>query len=378
QTITWEIEVPTPVGLEGNYSYTTNLTDASCVPYFGGYLDLRTVIDAQPTPGVVGDVGVFNYLTSTPFNFFGEQQLGLGVTPHGFVLQGGTYDGTPWVAQSLPNPAAPNGLIAPFWADTEIVRVEGDPGAERGVTVASDPTAAIVEFDNLQMFGEPTQVLGDVQLQVLVETDPNGPDAWIVFGEPGFIPSDFSIGIEDLEGDRGLSIGDSIEDLWQAGNVICLDYEGPTFEPVVLSYDVTVDNDADLGVYTNQAEHTTDDPYAVTETASYDVEVIETPDAPVNLTPPTIEGDPVVGNTLTVVDDGEWDGVGLTFTYQWLADGEPIAGATESTYTLVADDVDAMVSVEVTATDIADQSATAESNEVGPVTLPPAPANVVP
>src|SRR5690606_10392138 len=226
QTITWEIEVPTPVGLEGNYSYTTNLTDASCVPYFGGYLDLRTVIDAQPTPGVVGDVGVFNYLTSTPFNFFCEHQLGLGVTPHGFVLQGGTYGGTPWVAQSLPNPAAPNGLIAPFWADTEIVRVEGDPGAERGVTVASDPTAAIVEFDNLQMFGEPTQVLGDVQLQVLVETDPNGPDAWIVFGEPGFIPSDFSIGIEDLEGDRGLSIGDSIEDLWQAGNVICLDYEG--------------------------------------------------------------------------------------------------------------------------------------------------------
>src|SRR5690606_29174498 len=78
---------------------------------------------------------------------------------------------------------------------------------------------------------------------------------------------------------------------------------------------------------------------------SNEVGPVTLPPAPVNLTPPTIEGDPVVGNTLTVVDDGEWDGVGLTFTYQWLADGEPIAGAIESTYTLVADDVDAMVSV---------------------------------
>ena len=45
---------------------------------------------------------------------------------------------------------------------------------------------------------------------------------------------------------------------------------------------------------------------------------------------PTIIGTPKVGTTLTG-DPGTWD-AGTSLTYQWLADGTPIGGATGLTY----------------------------------------------
>ena len=42
-------------------------------------------------------------------------------------------------------------------------------------------------------------------------------------------------------------------------------------------------------------------------------------------TPPTVSGDPKVGETLTA-RPGDWEGGGVEFSYQWLRDGEPIAG----------------------------------------------------
>ena len=45
-----------------------------------------------------------------------------------------------------------------------------------------------------------------------------------------------------------------------AGVTLCFDYTGPSFEPVTLSYEVTVQPNAKPGTYTNRAVHTTDDP----------------------------------------------------------------------------------------------------------------------
>ncbi|WP_280801107.1 carboxypeptidase regulatory-like domain-containing protein, partial [Aurantimicrobium minutum] len=69
---------------------------------------------------------------------------------------------------------------------------------------------------------------------------------------------------------------------------------------------------------------------------------------------PVITGVPAVGKTLTVVP-GVWtpavasSGAGM-YTYRWLADGAPIAGATKSTYVVTAADASAgaEISVEVT------------------------------
>ena len=65
---------------------------------------------------------------------------------------------------------------------------------------------------------------------------------------------------------------------------------------------------------------------------------------------PTISGTAQVGETLTVdtTDIDDADGMsGAVFSYQWLANGAEIAGATSDTYTLVADDVGKAIKVKV-------------------------------
>ena len=69
---------------------------------------------------------------------------------------------------------------------------------------------------------------------------------------------------------------------------------------------------------------------------------------------PTITGTARVGETLTVDTTAISDADGLDnvgYSYQWLADDTEIAGATDPTYTLVADDVGKAIKVQVTFTD---------------------------
>jgi len=66
---------------------------------------------------------------------------------------------------------------------------------------------------------------------------------------------------------------------------------------------------------------------------------------------PEVSGTLAVGQELSV-DPGEWDADPdeITYTYQWLRDGAPVADETGDTYTLGEDDVDTVISVAVTAT----------------------------
>lgn len=70
---------------------------------------------------------------------------------------------------------------------------------------------------------------------------------------------------------------------------------------------------------------------------------------PAALTPPTITGTPQPGQTLSV-NPGTWiDADGATFTYQWLRDATPIAGATGPQYAVALADVGTDLIVRVTA-----------------------------
>jgi hypothetical protein len=71
---------------------------------------------------------------------------------------------------------------------------------------------------------------------------------------------------------------------------------------------------------------------------------------PVNTAPPMVSGTPAVGDALTC-SPGSWTGTPPpTFTYRWLRDGAPIAGASESGYTAQGVDEGHSVSCEVIAT----------------------------
>lgn len=90
------------------------------------------------------------------------------------------------------------------------------------------------------------------------------------------------------------------------------------------------------------------------------------PSAPENTGLPVISGTPTQGETLSTTN-GTWTGFPApSFTYQWERDAGDISGATSATYELVEDDVDALITVTVTATN-ASGSDDATSEAVGPV-----------
>ncbi len=76
---------------------------------------------------------------------------------------------------------------------------------------------------------------------------------------------------------------------------------------------------------------------------------------------PVIVGEASIGSTLTA-DPGTWGPAPVTLTYQWLRDGSPIDGATDSTYLLTFADAGNAVSVRVTGTKLGYTSASRTSN----------------
>ena len=94
---------------------------------------------------------------------------------------------------------------------------------------------------------------------------------------------------------------------------------------------------------------------------------------------PTISGTPQVGKTLTADTANIADEDGLTnvsFSYQWIAGGSDIDGATSSTYTLTASEQGKIVQVRVTFTDDADNEETLTSEATAEVTAAPVPLTV--
>jgi RHS repeat-associated protein len=92
--------------------------------------------------------------------------------------------------------------------------------------------------------------------------------------------------------------------------------------------------------------------------------------APVNTAAPTLSGNAVTGQSLTV-SNGSWDHEPGKYTYQWFRDGNAIAGATAQSYTLTAADLERGVHARVTASNVGG-SAAANSNSV---TVDGAPVN---
>lgn len=85
---------------------------------------------------------------------------------------------------------------------------------------------------------------------------------------------------------------------------------------------------------------------------------------------PLIEGTPEVDQTL-VADGGRWSPRAQTRTFQWKADGQPVAGATGRRLTLTSDLVDKVMTVSVTATHGAYRTLTATSAGTARVTAAP-------
>ncbi|WP_028707641.1 choice-of-anchor M domain-containing protein [Propionicicella superfundia] len=104
--------------------------------------------------------------------------------------------------------------------------------------------------------------------------------------------------------------------------------------------------------------------------ASYHIRVGAATDlALVSTAKPVVSGTPAPGETLTATG-GTWERTPDSVTYQWLADGQPITGATGSTLDVTDALLGSQISVEVTATKLGRTNGVAVSDPVGPVATP--------
>jgi hypothetical protein len=153
--------------------------------------------------------------------------------------------------------------------------------------------------------------------------------------------------------------------------------------PVELSYQWLADDEPIVGA-TGEALTLTDAQEGATisvvvtgsrpgyESATATSDVVGPVSAEARIVPgtPTISGDPVTGEVLTA-HSGDWSPGDVDFTYQWLADGDPIPAATGETLVPGEGEVGSVISVRVTGSKEGFASATATSFGVGPITSAP-------
>jgi len=95
-----------------------------------------------------------------------------------------------------------------------------------------------------------------------------------------------------------------------------------------------------------------------------------------NTSAPTITGSPLVGSTLTGTG-GSWDPADVSLTYQWLASGVEIAGATSTSYVLTPAEDGKQITFRATASKSGYTSTAATSNPTPLVTSEPAPDTTI-
>lgn len=96
-------------------------------------------------------------------------------------------------------------------------------------------------------------------------------------------------------------------------------------------------------------------------------------------TSPTISGSPTVGSTLTAVTPG-WGPGTVNFGYIWKHGSTPITGATASTYTVAAADLNSQISVQVTGSETGYNSSiqtSASTAQIGPGSFSSTPAPTI-
>lgn len=124
---------------------------------------------------------------------------------------------------------------------------------------------------------------------------------------------------------------------------------------VTITGDNTVEADETLTATISIDEVANPNVLVVATSASTTIANDDGDDAPVN-TPPTgvvvVGGTPIEGQTLTAVTGGLQDADGLgSFSFQWMRNGAPIAGATAATYVAQVHDIDQFIQVAVSYTD---------------------------
>ena len=163
-----------------------------------GYLPLD---DFGVTPVPIGDEEAINLTGLPAFQFAGETFTSLGVTSNGYSVAGGATgaDIQCCPPQDLPDPAPPNGVLAPFWTDLDGT---GAPGILAAELTDGTNSWIVVEW-RVNIFGTTSLRVFQHWLGV------NGAEDITFVYDPGNLPaappagSGLTVGAENSAGTAG-------------------------------------------------------------------------------------------------------------------------------------------------------------------------------
>jgi hypothetical protein len=165
----------------------------------GGYLDLSGFGISRTS---IGDEEIKNFSTG-PFVYDGRTYNSIGVVSDGYIVVGGGDDNDVTATPSIPNPAKPNNVLAPFWAD-----LDGGSGTIAGqgvmVGVLGDGTNnwLVVQWNVHPWSGSSTNV---ESFQAWIGL--NGTqDISYAYGSISDPSSAYAVGAEDVTGQFGNTI----------------------------------------------------------------------------------------------------------------------------------------------------------------------------
>ncbi len=161
------------------------------------------------TPIAVGDEDILNF--NVPgFNFAGKTYTSLGVDSNGYIVAGGgSSEDNNCCDPEIPNPARPNGVLAPFWTDLDGT---GAPGIYATVLTDGVNDWIVIEWQ-VNVFGTTSNRHFQVWLGV------NGVEDISYAYDPAALPGDpasqpLVVGAESEDGSGGGTItGLPTEDL---------------------------------------------------------------------------------------------------------------------------------------------------------------------
>ncbi|MCB0044279.1 MAG: S8 family serine peptidase [Caldilineaceae bacterium] len=147
-TLRWE---NVPISVLRDYVQSNSNSNPLCDTGFGGYVDLEA-FGLGARDAISGDSFVLSiddfYGGTDFFNFYGQSYPAVYVTADGFLTVDETVGDTPGANTDLPDAAAPNGLMAPFWRDF-VVTYDADANTGVSIAGAGGGELMIVEWDDV-------------------------------------------------------------------------------------------------------------------------------------------------------------------------------------------------------------------------------------
>ena len=124
------------------------------------------VTGVAPLAGADGDDAFSTLNIGFPITFFGQTYSTAYISSNGFLALGSSSGATAPLNAAIPNTAAPNGLIAPFWDDL----YPGASGSVHAAVSGAAPNRTLyVEWFNVQHFVFPSPSGGAVTFEAIVK-----------------------------------------------------------------------------------------------------------------------------------------------------------------------------------------------------------------